>query len=761
MKENTLFESILNAPNFSAIIAFIAVDICKFLSAERVTIFQKGRHDNEIVSRFKTGSTCSEIRVSLGTSSIAGYVALSQQPLYFKDVYLQEDLQKAHPNLRFDSSFDLQSGFQTRSMLTLPIKGNNVFLGVFQVINKLGGGAFTSTDAKRALQLAEVIGKKFSKDLNATQSPYDYLVTQKLITLTQLKDIELRAIKNKIHPSELMINELHIDPLSIGASLENFYQVPYQPYDESIKPPLELLHKVSIGYIRKHLCVPISGNTQQACIVIDDPSDYRRILEVQQALGIENVIVRICLPVDILRFIGTGTSILGADLRAIVGELKEDAEAIDDDLYSSTNAPLSAAAAPIIKLVNKIIFDAVYKGASDIHIEPGKENSPTVIRMRFDGLCREIERIPAQYAQPLLSRIKIISRLDIAEHRKPQDGKCKLKFGGKLVELRVAIIPTVNGESAVIRVLSNAGALPIDKLNLSQRNTEHITQLISQPHGIFLVVGPTGSGKTTTLHGLLGYLNTPDKKIWTAEDPVEITQPGLQQVQVMPKIGFDFAAAMRSFLRADPDIILIGEIRDRETAHIAIEASLTGHLVLSTLHTNSAAESIVRLLDLGLDPLNFADALLGILAQRLMRTLCKQCKIAYHPDDTELEKTQRAYGKVRFDEAALMHIKHRLLKTHGDERFNSLDIESSKLILFKANGCPLCDHTGYKGRTGIHELLAATPNIKAIVSKGATVTEIRTLAIKEGMRTLAQDGVLKILEGLSDLYQLHRVVAEE
>lgn len=761
MKEKKLFESILTAANFGSIIAFIAADICEYLSAERITIYQKGRDDNEIVSRFKTGAAFNEIRVSLGTSSIAGYVALSQQPLFIKDVYVKEELQKIHPNLSFDSSFDFQSGFRTKSMLIVPIKDNNVMLGVFQVINRIDGEEFTNVEAKRALQLADIIGKKFSKDLNATQGPYDYLIHQKLITREQLREIENRAAKNKVHPSQLMINELQLDPLSIGKSLENYYQVPYQPYHDTIKPPVELLSKVSKNYIRKQLCVPISGNTKEAYIVIDDPTDYSRILEMQRALGIENFIVRLALPTDILRFIGIGLPVLGPNLSTMVGELKEDAVIIDDDLYSHDNAAMSAEAAPIIKLVNKIIIDAVHMGASDIHIEPGKDSAPTLIRMRFDGLCREIEKIPAQYAQPLLSRIKIISRLDISERRKPQDGKCKLKFGGKLVELRVATIPTVNGESAVIRVLTNAGALPLNKLNLSKRHHQQLTDLVVQPHGIFLVVGPTGSGKTTTLHGLLGFLNTSDKKIWTAEDPVEITQHGLQQVQVMPKIGFDFAAAMRSFLRADPDIILIGEIRDRETAHIAVEASLTGHLVLSTLHTNSASESIVRLLDLGLDPLNFADALLGILAQRLMRTLCEHCKTPYHPDTLELEKLQRAFGKQHFNELNLKAIKDNMLKNYDPKRFADLNTRSDELILFKANGCAACDHSGYKGRTGVHELLIATPRMKEVISKGATVTDIRNLATQEGMSSLLQDGVLKILDGWSDLYQLHRVVAEE
>lgn len=761
MKEQVLFERILNSPNFGAIIVFIAADICEYLSAERIAIYQKGRDDDEIVSRFKTGNEFKEIRVPLGNGSIAGYVALSQQPLYFKDVYCKEDLQKVHPNLAFDRSFDRQSGFRTKSMMTVAIKNQNVLLGVIQALNKVGGGEFSNTEAERVLLLADVIGKKFAKDLDTTQTPYDYLVRQKFITQKQLQDIETRALKNKVHPSHLMIKELQIDRLAIGKSLENFYQVPYQPYDASIKLPEELLNKVSTSYIRKQLCLPIAGNTKEAHITLDDPTDHNRILELQKALGIENFIIRLSLPIDILNFLGIGLPDIEPELSSIVDELKEDADIIDDDPYAGDNSSLSPDAAPIIKLVHKIIVDAVQMGASDIHIEAGRERTPTIVRMRVDGICREIEKIPAQYGPTLLSRIKVLSRLDISEHRKPQDGKCRIKFNNKTIELRVAIIPTVNGECAVLRILSNAGALPIDKLNLSPRNITEITKLIEHPNGIFLVVGPTGSGKTTTLHALLGHLNTPEKKIWTAEDPVEITQAGLQQVQVMPKIGFDFAAAMRSFLRADPDIILIGEIRDRETAYIAIEASLTGHLVFSTLHTNSAAETVVRLLDLGLDPLNFADALQGVLAQRLIRILCKHCKTAYHPDSQELEKLQRVYGKDYFTRLDLIKIKQQLLATYERERFAGLNIDTDQIILFKATGCPKCDHTGYKGRIGIHELLVATSTMKAIIAKGATVNEIRNLAISEGMVKLMQDGVLKILAGFSDLQQLHRVITEE
>ncbi len=287
----------------------------------------------------------------------------------------------------------------------------------------------------------------------------------------------------------------------------------------------------------------------------------------------------------------------------------------------------------VVKLVNKIILDAHAHGASDIHIEPfpGREN--TQIRTRIDGDCVLYQTIPFNYRNAVISRIKIMADLDIAERRKPQDGKIKFKKNdGRDIELRVATLPTQGAvEDVVMRILDAGEPLPLDKIGFSKKNYENFIRAISNPYGIVFVCGPTGSGKTTTLHSALKYLNKPETKIWTAEDPVEITQKGLRQVQVKPKIGFDFAAAMRSFLRADPDVIMVGEMRDRETTSIGIQASLTGHLVLSTLHTNSAPESITRLLDMGMDPFNFSDAVLCILAQRLARTLCQDCRQSYHP----------------------------------------------------------------------------------------------------------------------------------
>lgn len=332
-----------------------------------------------------------------------------------------------------------------------------------------------------------------------------------------------------------------------------------------------------------------------------------------------------------------------------------------------------------------------------------------------------------------------MSGLDIAERRLPQDGKIKFKRKGvKGFELRVATLPTAGGyEDAVLRILADSGAMKINEMGLTQRNLSVLKRIIAQPYGLILAVGPTGSGKTTTLHSSLGHINTPGRKIWTAEDPVEITQAGLRQVECKPKIGLDFARVMRAFLRADPDVIMIGEMRDHETASIGIEASLTGHLVLSTLHTNSAPETITRLLDMGLNPLNFSDAFLGVLAQRLVRRLCKKCRDEYHPSLEEFNEIVSLYGKEYFENTGIIY--------------------SNDLKLFRAKGCEECNETGYKGRLAIHEMMDGTKSIKQMIKKQASTTEFFAEAAKEGMTTLVQDGILKSFEGLTDVPEVRRV----
>jgi len=614
-----------------------------------------------------------------------------------------------------------------------------------QLINFEGDRDFTKTDLKHAMMVSQMLAKQFCSSLQSTQGPYDYLVQKGKISSVELEDVQNKVSLYGGSVSRVLMDEYNIEADLIGQSLELYYRVPYMKYDPELELPTDLLENIGESYLRSNLWLPVAGNKEEAVILIDDPSDYQRIMEIQGVVNARNYIFRVGLPEHIIQFLR--------------GDGEGDYEEGFDDIFSSmddgTGVEMEgseeeeeedeglAATSAIIQLVNRIITESDRLGASDIHIEPGKDNAPWSVRIRVDGLCREIIKIPQEHCGALIARIKVMSRLNIAEKRLPQDGKCKLKVRGKKLELRVATVPTVQGESAVLRILAAGSAMPLEKLNMTPTNHEKVIELSSHPHGLFLVVGPTGSGKTTTLHAVLGHINQPERKIWTAEDPVEITQPGLQQVQMIPKIDFTFATAMRAFLRADPDVILIGEMRDEETASIGVEASLTDHLVLSTLHTNSAPETITRLLDLGLDPVNFSDALLGVLAQRLMRTLCPKCKESYRPDQKELDHLIDTYGRDLVE-----------------QDMPDYDFGNIELMRAHPDGCKDCGGTGYKGRTGIHELLVGTPTLQAMIYKKAELDDIRAQALKDGMRTMKQDGIYKIFGGYTDYAQLLRVVAE-
>jgi type II secretory ATPase GspE/PulE/Tfp pilus assembly ATPase PilB-like protein len=398
------------------------------------------------------------------------------------------------------------------------------------------------------------------------------------------------------------------------------------------------------------------------------------------------------------------------------------------------------------RLVRHMLLDARKAGASDIHIESLPADHATLVRMRVDGDLRPYVTLPPSLRAALVSRIKVMARLDIAEHRRPQDGKILLhEFGGDKIEIRVAVLPTHDGmENVVLRLLGQARPLPLASLGLQPRDQAIVERLSAHSFGLVLAAGPTGSGKTTTLHSMLMQVNTAARKIWTVEDPIEITQEGLNQVQVNARIGLTFATAMRSFLRADPDIIMVGEIRDAETAKIAIDASLTGHLVLSTLHTNNAAESVMRLLDLGLDPINFADSLLGVLAQRLVRSLCPHCRTSVLLDDESRQALLAEYTAGS-----------RLTPQEGERRLlEAAGVDVPQLLrIGVARGCAHCAGKGYKGRMGVFEILENGPAVRELVRRNASPAEILDAAVDAGMRSLRHDALEKAVQGRIDLLQ--------
>jgi type II secretory ATPase GspE/PulE/Tfp pilus assembly ATPase PilB-like protein len=475
---------------------------------------------------------------------------------------------------------------------------------------------------------------------------FAYLLDRQLLNQAALKKAATDAEAQKKPIESMLMKDLGIAKEAIGESLSRYYDVPFEQYNDRLTIPGELLQGMKVSFMQKNRWVPLGMADEKIIIAISDPHDLQKADMIRILYPGKQFVFRVALEPDILRYIDLFTAHDELyEMDSILSQLQVDDEELED-IESQVDEEDSI----VIQLANKLILHAYDRNASDIHIEPYPGRKGTRIRFRVDGYCYLYQTIPYHYKYALASRIKIMASLDIAERRKPQDGKIKFKGKkGQDIELRVSTVPTQGGlEDVVMRIVPGKDPMPLDQIGVTDRNHANFVSAIHRPYGLILVCGPTGSGKTTTLHSALGRINTAETKIWTAEDPVEITQDGLRQVQVMPKIGFDFAAALRAFLRSDPDVIMVGEMRDRETAHIGIEASLTGHLVLSTLHTNGAVESIARLLDMGLDSFNFADAILCILAQRLVLTLCDQCKEPYHPTAAQYEDLLRQYGREAF-----------------------------------------------------------------------------------------------------------------
>ncbi len=541
----------------------------------------------------------------------------------------------------------------------------------------------------------------------------------------------------------MLIEQYKIKKEAIAKSFSLFYGCKFRSFDPTVPAPVELLANLKMAFLLNELWIPISWSKEGIEVLVDDPRNLNKTDNIKALMKTARINFTVAIREDIQLFV---RHFFDKDRTAEQPPEEEAAPDIDiiDVSFEEEKEEVVAdsvdeSSSQVVKLVDQVIIAAYRKNASDIHIEPSVVTKATTIRFRLDGVCQEYMKVPNAMVRGIVSRIKIMSNLDIAERRLPQDGKIKFRRKGvPAFEMRVATLPTAGGfEDVVLRILASAGAMKIDEMGLTDRNLDVIRRIIVKPYGLILAVGPTGSGKTTTLHGLLGHINKPGVKIWTAEDPIEITQQGLRQVEVRPKIGLDFARVMRAFLRADPDVIMIGEMRDEETASIGIEASLTGHLVFSTLHTNSAPETITRLLDMGLNALNFSDAFLGVLAQRLVRRLCSNCRKDFVLSKEEFEELQVDYGQQWFPATGIAY--------------------SENIRIFKTVGCESCSGTGYRGRMGIHELMEGTPEVKLMIKKQANTEELFKTAMQQGMSTLKQDGIMKVFKGVTDISEVRRV----
>ncbi|HUR38970.1 MAG TPA: GspE/PulE family protein [Planctomycetota bacterium] len=738
----------IHTASLDEIIISVREDVQRLVGCERVTIFAKDPQREELISKSMDGEEVREIRLPIASNSIAGYTALKKKVVRISDVYDPKALAAVDPILRFDPQWDKKTGFKTKQMLSVPILKDAKLFGVIECMNAPHGMGFREDHLVIVEDLAKTLATAFSNQqrIAVRTSPFDSLVRGGRITQDQVDQATSIGQKNGFSPEQALILNFKVTKDEVGKSLSEYYRVPFMAYTAGILPPVELLEKFTHDLLKHHSFVPINKAGNRATVLMANPKNLQLRDDIARRLGAD-VLVNVAIKEDINEFIdaflGQAQKSAGsAEFSALMTEIASDAATIKGEVQEDVSKDQDKAnEAALVKLVNAIIVKANDMGASDIHIEP-RMDGPVGVRIRIDGSCilmPDLPEIPNSSGRAMVARIKIMSNLDIAERRFPQDGKIPFKkYGPRDIELRVATIPTTGGmEDAVLRILAASKPIPIEKLGMEQDNLDKFLRIAQEPYGIFLCVGPTGSGKTTTLHSGLGYLNKPDVKIWTAEDPVEITQAGLRQVSVLPKIGFTFEKALRSFLRLDPDIIMIGEMRDLETASAAIEASLTGHMVFSTLHTNNAPETITRLLDMGLDPYTFGDSLLGVLAQRLLRTLCKECKEKYTPDATEWDKLRRDFG----DDA--------LWEKQGFVR--------EKVEMARPRGCERCNKSGYKGRAGIHEILAVDDEIRAMIYGKQLSSKVRELGIKKGMVMLKQDGIRKVIKGVADMIEVRSV----
>src|SRR5688572_29194359 len=592
----------------------------------------------------------------------------------------------------------------------------------------------------------------------------DLLVSEGLITQEQLTRAIQEQQQNGTRIGYNLIKLGAIKETDLTRFLAKRYRMPAVDL-KSFEVDLKVAKLIPSELTTKHQLLALKREGRTLTVAVTDPSQLGILDDLKFITGYEifSVVGGALTLRGILEKNFESTDAQMESLLHDIGDLDlDDIEVLEEQEEDMSASALAVAIdqAPVVKLINAILTDAVRRGASDIHFECFEHELR--LRYRVDGALSEIMKPPPKLKAALISRFKIMASLNIAERRVPQDGRLKPKIRNRVIDFRVSTLPTLFGEKVVLRILDKGNlTLDLEKFGIEPRSEEQLMDAISSPYGMVLVTGPTGSGKTTTLYSALSKINNIDVNIMTAEDPVEYNLFGINQVQVRSEIGLDFAAALRAFLRQDPNIIMVGEIRDLETGGIAIKAALTGHLVLSTLHTNSAPETITRLMDMGLEPFNVASALNLVLAQRLVRRICPQCKVKYTPDDGEISgmKVTRdtTLGELKFTAEALDNARSRATPEAAPHLTSlSLDTRIGELPYFKGKGCDACAGTGLKGRQGLYEVMFMTPRIRRLILQNVGAAEIRDGAIEDGMLTLRMDGWLKVLKGITTMEQVIR-----
>lgn len=559
----------------------------------------------------------------------------------------------------------------------------------------------------------------------ALASLYPYLI-QAGVSEADLFDIVRELKGNGVSLVDILTQKKVIAEMELLSALSAHFHLPFLPELPTDHMNTDFTAQIPIQYLKKYRMVPLE-TPEGALIAVNDPSNFQALDDLCHLLGWRDFQTILSSQAAIQAAINLAYDISRNSAKEFFMEMSgESPDSIISEIEDTGDLLDETSDAPIIKLVNLLLSGAIKDRASDIHIEPYQ--SVLKIRYRIDGVLYDILSLPRRIQSPLTSRVKIMAKLNIAEKRLPQDGRIEIKIADRSVDIRVSVIPTAFGERVVLRLLDKSGTfLLLPELGMGEKSVQLFHKLIKSPYGIVLVTGPTGSGKTTTLYATLSTINQPEINIITIEDPIEYQIDGIGQIQVNPKINLTFAAGLRSIVRQDPDVILVGEIRDRETAEIAIQSSLTGHLVFSTLHTNDAASAVTRLIDMGIEPFLVTSSVIAIIAQRLVRVLCPKCKEVYEPDDESL---------------ANMGISREILSRH---------------VLYRRKGCHACMNTGYRGRTAIFEIMIMEDEIKRLILKTSDSNQINDLAIQHGMANLLYDGAQKVLAGITTIEEVFRV----
>ncbi len=772
IKLDEINKKILSTLDLNEVLKEISESTCMLLNCERTTVYVVAESEGgkELVSRSIVGDEVKEIRVPYNHDSLAGFVACTGKTVCVKDVYDQAELEAISPLPKFDKSWDEKTGYRTRSMLVAAATARNRTIGVIQALNKVNNGVFDGHDIELMEKLVGYVGIALQNSQSHTQvmrkqykrnSINDILIEKGLIDEIKMREAQERAREERKKLLDMLVEQYDVSEVEITKCLAEMHGVEYLPFSKDMNINPDLFENIPEAYAKRHLVCPykqtLDDNGElQLSVVMHNPKDF---------IALEDIEIRVGAKVN-KTFMSTRGEIRQMIHHALHPDEEEEEESqeamgdlfnqLAEDLGVETEeADVEAVSikdgakeddAPIVKLCNRIIEDAYRMGGSDIHIEPMEKM--VLIRVRRDGSLEKTLNIPLHAKNALVARYKIMGDMNITEHRVPQDGRIRFKeHGGRYdIELRVNICPTVGGnEDIVMRILADSKPLPLEKMGFLPWVLDPFRAEFTKPYGMILCVGPTGSGKTTTLHATVANINTPDRKILTAENPVEITQVGLRQVQIKPEVGLTFKEALRAFLRQDPDVIMVGEMRDFETCSIAIEAALTGHLLFSTLHTNNAPETVTRLVDIGIDSVTLSDAMLCVLAQRLCKTICGKCAVQGELPEEDLQ----AMGATREGD---------VYKYMGKE----FPVSESRL---KGEGCETCNGTGYKGRMGIHELLCATEEVKRMIVSGARIAEIRETGKTESasgfrMFELFEDGYFKVLMGKTDVHQIRAVCVE-